>query len=285
MSPLFISPAPSLKLLRHAIQGRINFYIFLRFSFIFEESFSGKILYPNNLLSLHPEIILLTEVSYLKNYKKVMATRIRLQRHGKKGKAFFHLVVADSRAKRDGKFIEKLGTYNPNTNPATIDINFDRTLNWVGTGAEMTDTARAILSYKGVLYKNHLLNGVKKGALTEADVETKFSNWLADKDAKITSKKDGLTKNAAQAKADALKAEAASKEAKAKAIEAKNPPAIEEVEAPEAEAETTEETTSDAEVSTEEASEAPAAEAEAPATEEAPAADEAPAQEEGTEEA
>ena len=91
-----------------------------------------------------------------------MATRIRLQRHGKKGKPVFHLVAADSRAKRDGKFIEKLGTYNPNTNPATIDINFDKTLHWVQVGAELTDTARAILSYKGVLYKNHLINGVKK---------------------------------------------------------------------------------------------------------------------------
>jgi small subunit ribosomal protein S16 len=95
-----------------------------------------------------------------------MATRIRLQRFGKKGKAFFHVVVADSRAKRDGKFIEKLGVYNPNTNPATIDINFDSTLKWVQTGAELTDTARAILSYKGVLYKNHLIKGIAKGALT-----------------------------------------------------------------------------------------------------------------------
>ena len=85
-----------------------------------------------------------------------MATRIRLQRHGKKGKAFFHIVAADSRAKRDGKFIEKLGVYNPNTNPATIDINFDRTLHWVQVGAELTDTARAILSYKGVMYKKPL---------------------------------------------------------------------------------------------------------------------------------
>ena len=104
-----------------------------------------------------------------------MATRIRLQRHGKKGKAIFHLVVADSRAKRDGKFIEKLGVYNPNTNPATIDINFESTLKWVGTGAEMSDTARAILSYKGVLYKNHLLKGVTKGALTAEQVESKFA--------------------------------------------------------------------------------------------------------------
>jgi small subunit ribosomal protein S16 len=165
-----------------------------------------------------------------------MATRIRLQRHGKKSKAFFHLVVADSRAKRDGKFIEKLGVYNPNTNPATIDINFDSALNWLRTGAETTDTARAILSYKGVLYKNHLLNGVKKGALTEADVETKFAAWLAEKDNKINAKKDNLTKTAAQLKAEAFKAEEAAKEAKAKAIEAKNTPAVEEEVAEEVEA-------------------------------------------------
>ena len=110
-----------------------------------------------------------------------MATRIRLQRHGKKGKPFFHLVAADSRAKRDGKFIEKLGTYNPTANPAVIEINFEATLNWVQTGAEMSDTARAILSYKGVLFKNHLLNGVKKGALTTEQVEEKFAEWLANR--------------------------------------------------------------------------------------------------------
>ena len=158
-----------------------------------------------------------------------MATRIRLQRHGKKSKAFFHLVVADSRAKRDGKFIEKLGTYNPNTNPATIEINFDSALTWLRTGAELTETARAILSYKGVLYKNHLLNGVKKGALTEADVESKFAAWVAEKDAKITTKVTDLSSSAEKAKADAFKAEQVTKEAKAKAIEAKNTPAVEEV--------------------------------------------------------
>ena len=157
-----------------------------------------------------------------------MATRIRLQRHGKKSKAFFHLVVADSRAKRDGKFIEKLGTYNPNTNPATIDINFDSALTWLRTGAEMSDTARAILSYKGVLFKNHLLNGVKKGALTEADVETRFESWLSPKDSKITSKKDGLQSTSDKAKVDALAAESVAKEAKAKAIEIKNTPVVEE---------------------------------------------------------
>lgn len=210
-----------------------------------------------------------------------MATRIRLQRHGKKGKAFFHLVVADSRAKRDGKFIEKLGTYNPNTNPATIDINFDSTLNWVRTGAEMSDTARAILSYKGVLFKNHLINGIAKGALTEADVETKFAAWLAEKDSKITAKVDGLSKTSAQAKAAALKAEAEAKEAKAKAIEAKNTPAVEEVAVEEAPA--AEESTDDApvaEAATEEApvAEAPVAEEEAPAVEETPEV-EAPAEE------
>lgn len=158
-----------------------------------------------------------------------MATRIRLQRHGKKSKAFFHLVVADSRAKRDGKFIEKLGTYNPNTNPATIDVNFEAALKWVRTGAEMSDTARALLSYKGILYKNHLINGIKKGALTEADVETKFAAWVAEKDSKINAKKDGLVNSASASKAAALKAEAEVNAAKAKAIEAKNTPVVEEV--------------------------------------------------------
>jgi small subunit ribosomal protein S16 len=157
-----------------------------------------------------------------------MATRIRLQRHGKKNNAFFHIVAADSRAKRDGKFIEKLGVYNPNTNPATIDINFERTLNWVQTGAEMSDTARAILSYKGVLYKNHLLKGVTKGALTLEQVEAKFNAWLADKDSKINNKVDGLAKAQAADKAARLKAEEEVNAAKAKAIEAKNTP-VEEV--------------------------------------------------------
>jgi small subunit ribosomal protein S16 len=169
-----------------------------------------------------------------------MATRIRLQRHGKKGYAFFHIVAADSRAKRDGKFIEKLGTYNPNTNPATIDINFDRTLHWVQVGAELTDTARAILSYKGVLYKNHLIKGIAKGALNEAQVEEKFSKWLEEKDAKVSGKSDNLAKAKADQKAAALKAEAAANEAKAKAIEAKNNP-VEEVVAEEVVEETTEE--------------------------------------------
>ena len=103
-----------------------------------------------------------------------MATKIRLQRHGKKGKPFYYIVVADARAPRDGRFIERLGSYNPNTNPATIDINFDKTLDWVNSGAQPTDTCRAILSYKGVMYKKHLQGGVKKGALNEEQADVKF---------------------------------------------------------------------------------------------------------------
>ena len=107
-----------------------------------------------------------------------MATRLRLQRHGKKGKPFYHIVAADARAKRDGRFIEKIGTYNPNTNPATIDVVHDRALYWLQVGAEMTHTARAILKYKGVVYHNHLLNGVKKGALTEEDAKHKLHEQM-----------------------------------------------------------------------------------------------------------
>ena len=118
-----------------------------------------------------------------------MAVKIRLQRHGKKDAAFFHVVVSDGRAPRDGKFIEKLGVYNPNTNPATIDLNFDATLNWVLKGAQPTDTCRAILSYKGVMFKKHLLGGVKKGAITEAQAEQKFSKWYRKKTARSLVKK------------------------------------------------------------------------------------------------
>ena len=221
-----------------------------------------------------------------------MATRIRLQRHGKKGKPFFHLVAADSRAKRDGKFIEKLGTYNPTANPAVIDINFDATLAWVQTGAEMSETARAILSYKGVLYKNHLLNGVKKGALTAEQVEERFNQWLADKEAKIEGKITGLIKGAEKAKADRIAAEIAANAAKAAEVAAKNTPEVEEVvaeEAPAAEEVVAEEAPATEEVVAEEvvAEEAPAVEEvvaeEAPATEEV-VAEEAPAAEEATEE-
>ncbi|MEO6630251.1 MAG: 30S ribosomal protein S16 [Mucilaginibacter sp.] len=161
-----------------------------------------------------------------------MATKIRLQRHGKKGKPFYYIVVADARAPRDGRFIERLGSYNPNTNPATIDLNFDKTLDWVNDGAQPTDTVRAILSYKGILYKKHLQGGLKKGALTEEQVETKFQEWLDTKEGKITGKKTGLVSAKDEVRKAALAAEAKKKEAKAAAIIAKNTPEVEEVEAP-----------------------------------------------------
>ncbi|MCC6369442.1 MAG: 30S ribosomal protein S16 [Bacteroidia bacterium] len=156
-----------------------------------------------------------------------MAVKIRLQRHGKKDSAFYHVVVADGRAPRDGKFIEKLGVYNPNSNPATIDINFDSTLNWLMKGAQPTDTCRAILSYKGVMLKKHLLEGVKKGALTEAQVEQKFNKWVSDKEGKIVGKKDRLKTETSKQASDRLKAETAAKEAKAAKVAAKAAAAVE----------------------------------------------------------
>jgi len=114
-----------------------------------------------------------------------MPTKIRLQRHGKKGRPFYHIVIADGRAPRDGRFIEKIGTYNPIEKPAEINLDFDRAIYWLQSGAQPTDTVRAILSYKGVLYKNHLLKGVKKGALTAEQAEVKFQEWMEAKTAKI----------------------------------------------------------------------------------------------------
>ena len=143
-----------------------------------------------------------------------MPVKIRLQRHGKKGKPFFWIVAADSRAKRDGRFLEKLGTYNPNTNPATIDINIDNSVQWLQNGAQPTDTARAILSYKGAMLKKHLAGGVAKGALTEEQAEEKFNAWLEEKNAKVQAKTDGLSKADADARAKALDAEKAVNEAR-----------------------------------------------------------------------
>ena len=147
-----------------------------------------------------------------------MPVKIRLARHGKKGYAFYHIVVADSRAPRDGKFIEKVGTYNPNTNPATIDLNFDKALDWLQKGAQPTDTCRAILSYKGVLYKKHLLGGVAKGAFSESDAEAKFNKWLNEKSAKIAAKTNKIAGTKEAENKARLEAEAKVKEARAKAI-------------------------------------------------------------------
>lgn len=143
-----------------------------------------------------------------------MPVKIRLQRHGKKGKPFYWVVAADSRAKRDGRFLEKIGTYNPNVNPAIIDLDVDKAVAWLQNGAQPTDTARAILSYKGAMLKKHLLGGVEKGALTQEQADAKFQAWLEEKEAKIQGKAEGLAKADAEAKAKALEAEKAVNEAR-----------------------------------------------------------------------
>lgn len=144
-----------------------------------------------------------------------MATKIRLARHGKKGYPVYYIVVADSRSPRDGKFIEKLGIYNPNTNPATIELNFDSAVKWVGVGAQPTDTARAILSYKGVLYKHHLLGGVKKGAFSIEVAEERFAKWQEGKDNQIDAKRANIASAAQKENKERLANETKVKEAKA----------------------------------------------------------------------
>jgi len=136
-----------------------------------------------------------------------MSVKIRLQRHGRKGKPFFWIVAADSRSKRDGRSLEKLGTYNPNTNPATIELDIDGAVQWLQNGAQPTDTARAILSYKGALLKNHLAGGVKKGALTEEQAEVKFQTWLEEKATKVSDKEGSIAKAQEDAKAKIFEAE------------------------------------------------------------------------------
>ncbi len=155
-----------------------------------------------------------------------MPVKIRLQRHGRKGKPFYWIVAADSRSKRDGKLLEKMGTYNPNTNPAIIELDVDTAVKWLQNGAQPTDTARALLSYKGALLKNHLAGGVRKGALTEEQAEEKFNAWLEEKGEKITGKVNGLTKASEDAKTKALEVEKAVNEARIVA----NTPVVEEVE-------------------------------------------------------
>jgi len=175
-----------------------------------------------------------------------MPVKIRLTRHGRKRYAYYHVVVADSRAPRDGRYIERIGSYDPNTNPATIDLDFDKALSWLEKGAQPTDTARAILSYKGVLYKKHLLGGVKKGAFSEEEAEKRFEAWLAEKEAKIQAKKDRLANEYESALKKQIEAESKVNQERAEAVAAKNSELAAEVEAAkeeesatEAEAETT----------------------------------------------
>ena len=188
-----------------------------------------------------------------------MPTKIRLQRKGKKGQPFYHLVIADGRAPRDGKFIERIGTYNPLTKPADIKMDFDRALYWLQSGAQPTDTVRAILAYSGVLYKNHLNKGVKKGALTQEQADVKFAAWLKDKREKIENKakqveidKKGESKKRLEAerKVNEARAEELAKkraaELKAKEAEmAKEEAAAEATAEPTAEAPTAEEPVAD----------------------------------------
>ncbi len=199
-----------------------------------------------------------------------MSVKIRLQRHGKKGKPFYWVVAADARSKRDGKYLEKIGTYNPNTNPATIELDLNSAVQWLHNGAQPTDTARAILSYKGALLKHHLDGGIRKGALTPEQADAKLAAWLEAKAGKVDAKKEGLTKAQADAKAKALKAEQAVN-AKRLADAAK---AEADLIAAEAASQATEEETVEEEATSEET----------PATEETSTTEETPAIEENNEE-
>ena len=222
-----------------------------------------------------------------------MSVKIRLARRGRKKQAIYDVVVADARAPRDGRFIEKLGTYNPNTNPASININNERALTWLLNGAQPTDTVKAMLSYRGVMLKKHLQIGVLKGAISQEQADAKFNAWLSEKDTKIEGKKDQLAAAKADARKAALAAETAKNQARIDAIKAREAaavvaaePAVEEVEeeTPAAEAPVVEEETAAAPeveatsaeepvVEAAEEVEAPAAEETAPAAEEAPVAD------------
>ena len=193
-----------------------------------------------------------------------MPVRIRLQRHGKKGKPFYWIVAADARSKRDGRYLEKLGVYNPNTNPATVEVDLDGSVKWLESGAQPSDTARTLLSYKGVLLKHHLNGGVKKGALTQEDADNKLAAWLDEKQAKIKAKVDGLSKDKASSSAKKLQAETEIREKRISDALAADA-AVEEAAAAELEAT--------------KAAEAEKAAAEAPAVEEAPVVEEAPATE------
>ncbi|WP_316932498.1 30S ribosomal protein S16 [Draconibacterium sediminis] len=187
---------------------------------------------------------------------------MRLARHGRKRYAYYHIVVADSRAPRDGRYIERIGTYNPNTDPATIDLDFDKAYDWLVKGAQPTDTVRAILSYKGVMYKKHLMGGVKKGAFDEAEAEKRLESWIAAKDAKIQAKIDRLAGNAAAEAEKQLEAEKKVNEERAAAIAAREAELAAEAQAAVKEAEAEAAAEEAEEEATAEVEETPEAEAE-----------------------
>lgn len=246
-----------------------------------QEKQTYLIVIQNRFVYLQPQII----GEYIINLKKVfMPVKIRLARHGRKARPIYHVVVADSRAPRDGRYIEKLGLYNPNTNPASLDLDFEKALDWLQKGAQPTDTARSLLSREGVLMKKHLLDGAKKGAFSEEEAEKRFEAWLKDKKAKLQGEVDKVEK----AKAD-LEKEAQEREAKVnadRAAEIAKRKADEQAAAAPAE-EATEEAPAEAAVEVEAPTETEAP-AEEPKAEEAPAekpkAEEAPAEESKAEE-
>ena len=194
-----------------------------------------------------------------------MPAKIRLQRHGKKGQPFYHIVVADSRSPRDGRFIEKLGTYNPLTNPAQINIKFDRALYWYSVGAQPTDTARSLLSKTGVMMKYHLMRGVQKGAMTVEQAEIKFQNWMKEKEAKAANLVKANEEKARGEKKTRLEAEKQVNEARAAELAKKRLAEMEAKKAAEAAAEEAAEAATEEVVAEAPVEEAPAAEAEAPA--------------------
>ncbi len=207
-----------------------------------------------------------------------MSVKIRLQRHGKKGKPFFHIVVADARARRDGRYIERLGVYNPITNPATIELDVDKAVDWLNKGAQPTDTARAILSHKGALLKKHLQGGVAKGAFDQAEADKKFAAWAEDKDKAVEGKKESLSTAKKDAKQAALDAEAKVNADRIAAQEALVAEAKAVEDAAKAEAKAAADAQAQAEADAKAAAEAPVAEAvaETAVVEEAPVAEAAP---------
>jgi small subunit ribosomal protein S16 len=160
-----------------------------------------------------------------------MPVKIRLSKKGRKKLPYYHIVVADSRAPRDGKFVERIGLYNPQTNPATIELNFDRALDWLQKGAQPTDTCRAILSEQGVLMKKHLLEGAKKGAFSTEEAESRFQKWYSEKEATLKAQSDKISKSKDEEKKKRLEAESKVKEAKAQEVAKKLKAEIEEAKA------------------------------------------------------
>ncbi len=214
-----------------------------------------------------------------------MAVRIRLARRGKKNYAFFNIVVADSRAPRDGRFIEQLGTYNPNTNPATIELNSERALKWLMDGAQPSETCRRILSYKGVLLRKHLLEGVKKGALTEEQVEERWNAWKEEKDLKISKQRTEVENSRREARKSAIEAEAKVNQARAEELAKRLQEEEDALRKAEEEAAAAKKAEEDAKKAEEEAKEAEEAPVEETPAEEAPAKEEKKAEEAKEEEA